>query len=197
MRSRVNIDIGGLRSSREPVALSSLLGSCVSVCLHDPRTRIGGMNHILLPGQPDIVRFNDSARYGINAMELLINQMLTMGANRRSLLAKVFGGGHVLTGMSGSFSPGPGNVTFAMRFLEEERIPVISSDTGGEVSRRVVFHTDTFDVFVRRLSAAKISTLAREEMRFLARVRRSLAQEAPVTLFLHDSAGAAAGGRKP
>lgn len=154
------------------------------------------MNHILLPGQPDIDRFNDSARYGINAMEILINRMLTLGANRRFMRAKVFGGGHVLTGMSGHFSPGAGNVSFVMKFLEEERIPVVNSDTGGEVSRRLIYYPDTFEVFVKRLAVANVGAVAQQELRFLARVSRSLEREAPVTLFSREAGGAATGQRR-
>ena len=91
--SGITLGIGGLHASRSREKISTVLGSCVSVCLFDPATSAGGMNHIFLPGNADLKVFNDSARYGINAMELLINKMLSLDARRRSLRAKVFGGG--------------------------------------------------------------------------------------------------------
>ena len=87
---------GELCVSREPVIIKTLLGSCVSVCLYDPGARVGGMNHILLPGSADMDQFNTSARYGVNAMDKLITRMLANGVDRKKLVAKVFGGAHIL-----------------------------------------------------------------------------------------------------
>ncbi|HCE6098490.1 hypothetical protein ACEPU1_33790 [Pseudomonas aeruginosa] len=83
------------RVSSEPVALATVLGSCVAACLYDPTACIGGMNHFMLP---DAAPGDGSARYGAHAMELLINALLKAGALRQRLQAKVFGGGNVLPG---------------------------------------------------------------------------------------------------
>ena len=88
----------------DEIALCTLLGSCVSACIRDPLRRIGGMNHFLLPGDPDepLAAAGDCApgRYGVFAMELLINALLKRGARRESLEAKVFGGGQVMRSVS-------------------------------------------------------------------------------------------------
>ena len=106
---RITIGIGELFASDQAVVISTVLGSCVSVCLFDPVRKIGGMNHIFLPGNADYREFNASARYGINAMELLINSMLSLSADRRRLLDQV---GHGLQ------FPG------YLRALEEQHVAV-------------------------------------------------------------------------
>src|SRR5580658_1868975 len=89
-----SIHIGEIFASREPAVVRTVLGSCIAVCLRDPVAGVGGMNHFLLPygGHNELA----SARYGIHAMELLINDCMKVGADRAKLEAKVFGGGHVL-----------------------------------------------------------------------------------------------------
>ncbi|MGH7767165.1 MAG: chemotaxis protein CheD, partial [Candidatus Binatia bacterium] len=90
----VSIHIGGVFASRDPTVVRTVLGSCVSACLFDPLTNVGGMNHFMLPdGEPD---GDQPTRYGINAMEVLINEIMKLGGERRRLRAKVFGAGHVL-----------------------------------------------------------------------------------------------------
>ena len=119
------IHVGEIYVGRKPTVVQTLLGSCVSVCLIDRTARIGGMNHILLPGKPDLHSFDASARYGVNAMEMLIGGIQRAGAARRRLEAKVFGGANVLTGLDKTFNPGFRNGAFVMEFLELEKIPVI------------------------------------------------------------------------
>ncbi|MDM8535516.1 chemotaxis protein CheD, partial [Desulfobacterales bacterium HSG17] len=92
IKRHVDIHIGEFHASGQPTVISTLLGSCVAVCLYDPIKQIGGMNHILMPGRADMKRFDMSARYGINAMELLINRIMNLGGKRRNLVAKIFGG---------------------------------------------------------------------------------------------------------
>ena len=82
MKKSFSIHIGGFHASRNPAVIETLLGSCVAVCLYDPVARIGGMNHILLPGKADLKHFDNVARYAINAMELLINRVMTLGGKR-------------------------------------------------------------------------------------------------------------------
>ena len=152
---KVSIHVGDLFVSESPMVIQTLLGSCVAVCLYDPGTRIGGMNHILLPGRADMGRFDHAARYGINAMELLINELMKKGARRKSLMAKVFGGGHVIRTMSEEQSPGLKNAQFAMNFLSTEKIPLTARDTGGYNARRIYFRTDTGDVYLKKVPAVK------------------------------------------
>jgi chemotaxis protein CheD len=100
----VKIHIGQYFASRDPAIIYTVLGSCISVCFFDPIARIGGMNHILHTGE-SLFSSDDSARFGINAMELLINEMVGLGAIRSRLVAKVFGGGNIL-GLSPEYQQG-------------------------------------------------------------------------------------------
>lgn len=140
------------RVTDQPLALVTLLGSCVAACLHDPLQGLGGMNHFMLPGGDA----NDasSARYGVNAMELLINDMLKRGARRQRLQAKVFGGGNVLSGFH-SDPIGTRNADFVLDYLRAEKIPVLASDLGDNQARKVAFFVQTGRSFVRRLPATR------------------------------------------
>lgn len=130
-----NIAQGEYAVSENPdEIISTLLGSCVGVCLHDPSTGTGGMNHILLPD--NVGHASNSASIGVNAMELLINAMIKIGANRSQLQAKVFGGSCMVKGLS---SIGARNVEFVNEFLKAENIPMIGGDTGGDEGRRIQF----------------------------------------------------------
>ena len=114
--------------------LVTILGSCIAACIRDPKLQIGGMNHFLLPHGSDAGR--DARCYGINAMELLINELLKRGARRGRLEAKIFGGGNVMAGLS---DIGSRNADFAEQFLRDEGIRVTASCTGGTLARKVQF----------------------------------------------------------
>ena len=118
--------IGDVAASTKPLALHTLLGSCVAVCLHDSRLGIGGMNHILLPGGSHQDR---STRFGVHAMELLVETLLKIGADRRRLVAKAFGGANVLPCFHAP-TIGDHNVSFVRQYLAAERIPLIAQRLG-------------------------------------------------------------------
>jgi chemotaxis protein CheD len=127
---------GEYRVSRDPAeVLSTVLGSCVAVCLWDPGAQVGGMNHFLLPaapGQGDA----KTLRYGAHAMEVLINELLKMGARRIALQAKLFGGANVTDALG---PIGKANATFALSYLGDEGIPCIAKSLGGTQARRIMF----------------------------------------------------------
>jgi chemotaxis protein CheD len=117
------------------VLLTTILGSCVAVCLRDPKAEVGGMNHFLLPdGRAD--GDDQGRRYGVNAMELLINELLRLGARRDSLEAKLFGGARMFDGLS---DVGASNAEFAHRFMRDEGIKVVGASLGGSQARRVQY----------------------------------------------------------
>jgi len=178
-----HVNIGQLFVCREVAVIQTLLGSCISACLYDPAAKVCGMNHILLPGKADLQKFDDTARYGINAMELLINEMSKLGALRSRLKAKVFGGGHVLTTVPIDRSPGRKNVKFVMDYLNFEKIPLICKDTGGNWTRILHFHTDTFEIFVKKLQLSAKARLFAEEEKYSRMIKKNLAKAGDVTLF--------------
>lgn len=116
------------------VVLTTILGSCVATCMWDPIAQVGGMNHFLLPGDED--SSGDEVKYGVNAMELLINGLLQRGAARGRLQAKLFGGARVIN----SFSDiGAKNAAFAQQFLRAENIACAAQSLGGDRARRIRF----------------------------------------------------------
>lgn len=112
--------------------LTTVLGSCIAVCMSDPERGIGGMNHFLLPGSEK--KGSGDNRFGAYAMELLINGLLRQGAQRHRLQAKMFGG----ASMIGSIRDiGGSNAAFAKGFLQDEGIPCLAESIGGTAARRV------------------------------------------------------------
>jgi chemotaxis protein CheD len=182
-KKQVIIHIGGLYASRNPVIIETVLGSCVAVCLYDEEARIGGMNHILLPGKADMRRFDTVARYGINAMELLINRIMALGGDRGRIVAKVFGGAHVIPSISLRNGMGAKNAEFALEFLKLENFIVVSSDLGGHDTRRVYFHTDSGDVFLKRIPPTRCPNITIQERRLVQKVRKEAHEVGDVTLF--------------
>jgi chemotaxis protein methyltransferase CheR len=180
---RINVIIGGVRASREPVLLRTVLGSCVCACLFDPVAKVGGINHFMLPdGLEDQ---NMPTRFGVNAMEVLINDLLKLGADRRRLQAKVFGAAHVLSDMGLSPDVPRKNARFVKEFLENENIPIASSRLGGSAPVEVIFTSDTGKAMVRALGDAVARDLAREESRHDLEIKRNLVrpQDGSVELF--------------
>jgi len=149
-----------------PAELTTLLGSCVSACLWDSHRKIGGLNHFMLPDSPvDSTSLGDktkSLRYGLYAMECLINDLLTMGAKREFLTAKVFGGANI-TGVLNTQHVGRRNAEFVNDFLRKDKIKVVASDLGGPHSRRIRFNTQTNAVRVERVASANSAALQQEK----------------------------------
>lgn len=122
-------------SARPDDIMSTILGSCVAACLWDPEKMIGGMNHFLLAQAhgPSTARDN---RYGVHAMEMLINGLLRAGATRGALRAKLFGGAKIATNLR---DIGASNAEFARSFLKTEGIPCLAESLGGNQARRITF----------------------------------------------------------
>lgn len=145
----ISINLGEFKVVSEPeVIISTILGSCIAVCLHDGIARIGGMNHFVLP-QPKgdgSAGLADAQCYGVHSMELLINEMMKRGANRKRLRAHIYGGAKIFSGLG---AIGEANALFAKHFMETEGIPVGHIDTGGTQARKVEFRP--FDGKVRSI----------------------------------------------
>ncbi|WP_320040438.1 chemotaxis protein CheD [uncultured Desulfobacter sp.] len=179
--NQVSIGIGEYFASRQDVVIHTVLGSCVAVCLYDPGKKIGGMNHILMPSNPDINKYDASARYGINAMELLINAIMRLGGNRKRMVAKTFGGANMLMAVSKENTVGSRNVEFVVNFLRAEKIEILSRDFGGHDSRKIFFHVATGEVFLKRVPS--MNSLVAAERRKRNRIKEQLQEPADITLF--------------
>ncbi|HVQ30209.1 MAG TPA: chemotaxis protein CheD [Vicinamibacteria bacterium] len=150
---RVYLHPGQLFASREPSAVTTILGSCVSVCLWDPSSGIGGMNHFLLPHGPEPADRRSSQRFGDAATAALIAEIVALGGRKSLLTAKVFGG--ACTAEAFVKGPirhlGPRNVERAFAVLHREGIPVEAHHTEGRRGRKVIFHTNDGSAWVKEL----------------------------------------------
>lgn len=147
-RAQVYLHAGQLHAASAPTVITTVLGSCVAVCLHDPVAKVGGMNHFLLPLH---VERDRSPRFGTVAVPQLVDAVLRAGASTGALVAKVFGGASVIGGLSRSRPLGEENAILALRLLEEAGIPVLDHDVGGTRGRKLVFFADEGTAWVRQL----------------------------------------------
>ncbi|MDE3010740.1 MAG: chemotaxis protein CheD [Pseudomonadota bacterium] len=150
--------------------ISTLLGSCVAVCLYDPLFKLGGMNHFLLPSRRATTSDDqDVVLAGDYAMEVLVNAMLARGARKERMVAKAFGGGNIVSAIR--MAIGDRNAEFAAEWLEREGIPLLASDFGGPWSRKVVCVPATGEAFCRR---SPVNQAVSEVVRAEADYERSL-----------------------
>lgn len=157
----VHVVQGDYYVTREPgIVLTTILGSCVATCLWDPVAGVGGMNHFLLPG--DDTTAGNEVRYGVNAMELLINGLLQQGAARARLQAKLFGGAQVVAGLG---DIGAKNAAFAEKFLATESIPCVGQSLRGDRARRVRFWPATGRAGQMLLDSMNLEIMAAEQKR--------------------------------
>jgi chemotaxis protein methyltransferase CheR len=184
-RREVRIGIGGVHASSEPIVIRTVLGSCVSACLFDPVARVGGMNHFMLP--EGVSDDGLATRFGVHAMELLMNRLLQLGADRRRLRAKIFGGAYVMQALTVHAARVPEhNVAFVKRFLETDGIPIVAQRLGGRAALQVLFEPDSGRVLARALTPREIGHLPEDEERYRAQIVRAAttAPSGEVTLFL-------------
>lgn len=141
---------GTIFAHHEEHVVTTILGSCVAVCLLDPYTRIGGMNHFMLPfwngdGLP-------TPKYGNIALARLVERMDELGGSSGRMVAKLFGGAKLISSGAGVYPVGERNVILARKLLAEHGIPITAEDVGGESGRKVIFNTWSGEVLVGRMA---------------------------------------------
>lgn len=161
----------------------TVLGSCVSACIRDRLSGIGGMNHFMLPHNDSDPQspLSTSARYGTYAMEMLINHLIKLGAKRNNFEAKVFGGGNVLRGFTVS-NVGARNADFVLDFLHTENIEVVAQDLLDIYPRKVYYFPRTGRVLVKKLKSVHNNTIVEREKEYESRLDYSR-MEGEVELF--------------
>jgi chemotaxis protein CheD len=155
------------------MVIVTVLGSCVSACIRDSKTGIGGMNHFMLPDGAAADKdspVSESMRYGTYAMEVLINQLLRNGARRENLEAKIFGGGNVLKSFT-TMNVGDRNAIFVRKFLKEERIKVTGEDLLDIYPRKVYYFPKTGKVLVKKLKNMHNDTLVKREEAYASKLK--------------------------
>jgi chemotaxis protein CheD len=132
--------------------LVTILGSCVAACIYDPEKKIGGMNHFMLPelNLASELDNNLASKYGVHAMDMLIEKLITLGARKEKLVAKAFGGGKVLAGFVQQ-DIGRINAEFVVNYLTRENIPLLNSDLMSDYARKIYFLPDEGNVYMKRI----------------------------------------------
>lgn len=150
----------------------TVLGSCVSACIRDRVSGLGGMNHFMLPdgGGDSDSPVSASMRYGTYAMEVLINQLLKAGARRENMEAKVFGGGAVLRGFT-AINVGERNAEFVLKYLRAEKMRITAEDLNDVYPRKVYFFPRTGKVLVKKLMQVHNDTLVKREQDYASRLK--------------------------
>jgi chemotaxis protein CheD len=155
----------------EDMMITTVLGSCVSACIRDYVSGIGGMNHFMLPDNGDGSNpLSASMRYGTYAMDVLINDLLKAGARRENLEAKVVGGGAVLKGVT-AINVGERNAEFVINYLKREKIRVLAEDLNDIHPRKVCFFPRTGKVLVKKLMQTHNDALVLRELDYASRLK--------------------------
>lgn len=164
----------------------TVLGSCVSACIRDTCSGIGGMNHFMLPasqgtggGSWDAAGLGTSTRYGNYAMERLINDILKNGGQRQRLEVKIFGGGRILANMS---DIGAKNIDFVHNYIKAEGLRLAASDVGDVYPRKVYYLPSTGKVYMKKLRALHNNTIMERETAYMDKIAHAPV-EGDVTLF--------------
>jgi chemotaxis protein CheD len=179
----VNLAPGEYYFSAEDLIINTVLGSCVSVVLYDPVLKAGGMNHFMLAESRGKIVENDYfkiERYGLYAMEALINEVLKHGGKKSRLMAKIFGGSRVLHS-NNKMDIGVDNIEFAERYLDAENIPIISRDTGGIRARRIYLYPQSFRILLKRVQRSTEFERAMEK--YKAEVTKKAGQGSETVIF--------------
>lgn len=152
--------------TKDNEAIVTVLGSCISACIRDPKSGVGGMNHFMLPSDNGggITKLSDSARYGNFAMEMLINEILKNGGKKENLEVKITGGGKILRNMT---DIGKRNIEFAISYVKTEGLNLISSDVGSTHPRKVYYFPETGRVRVKKLRALHNDTVIERETDYM------------------------------
>jgi chemotaxis protein CheD len=169
-------------TTRADEVIVTVLGSCVSACIRDPETGIGGMNHFMLASDTNGQWGNDqqSTRYGNFAMEKLINELIKAGVPRDRMEVKVFGGGNVTDTRN---QIGTQNAEFVLRYLEDEGLPCQAHDLGGPYPRRIQYFPSTGRVVRKLLTGGDRDLIVREESEYAKRLTTTKEKAGEVQLY--------------
>jgi chemotaxis protein CheD len=161
---------GELYVTQQNEVIVTVLGSCVSACIRDIDTGLGGMNHFMLPVQDDMAfrvgdDLSDSTRYGNWAMEFLINTLLKYGGKKPRLEIKIVGGGQVISAIQ-NIDVGKKNIEFVKEYLKKERLFVVGEDVGGPFPRKVYYFPQTGVVKVKKIQTTANDTILLREKEY-------------------------------
>lgn len=174
----VKVKPGEFYVANDEVVITTVLGSCISACVFDDEMKLGGLNHFMLPNIPGQTEIR-CLRYGLFAMEQLINEMMKLGCTRQRMQVKVTGGGDML---GGDVNIGEQNIAFIQQYLLDEKLQLVSQDVGGDRARKVAYFPTTGRMLVNKLSHRDDQQLIKEESSYRVEADHQL-DEADVELF--------------
>ena len=160
----VSISIGGIYATDQDEIITTVLGSCISTCIRDMKSGIGGMNHFLLPGdnlELKNIQNKTLLQFGVYSMDYLINNVLEAGGSKENLEIKVFGGGAI---MSSAGDIGMNNIQFIRDYMEQSSYVLANEDLGGKYPRKINYHVKTGAVMVKRLRSLHKHVIAQNEI---------------------------------
>ncbi|MGH1462014.1 MAG: chemotaxis protein CheD [Neptuniibacter sp.] len=160
----VKVAPGEFYVSNSDMVITTVLGSCISVCIHDPVKKLGGLNHFMLPNSGSNDDLSRSMRYGFFAMEQLINELMKYGCRRESLQIKLTGGGEMIRSAINQI--GQQNIDFILQYLKDEGLNFIASDLGGNRARKVAYFPLEGRMLVNKLDHREDQRLIEEERTF-------------------------------
>jgi chemotaxis protein CheD len=176
----VKVAPGEFYIANADMVITTVLGSCISACIHDPLMKCGGINHFMLPATGSNDDLNRSMRYGLFAMEQLINELMKLGCSRDRLQVKLVGGGDM---MGTAFNQiGQQNIDFIRQYVKDEGLNILAEDLGGDQARRVVYFPLEGRMLVNKLDHREDQRLIEEERSFRVDVDQHL-DESDVELF--------------
>ena len=173
--------------SRGGELISTVLGSCVSVCIRDTVLGVGGMNHFMLPEEGDFSSTNWGSdpnsrmtRYGNWAIEYLINELIKIGASKDRFEVKVFGGGQVVANMS---DVGQRNILFTFGYLQKEGLSSVATDVGDAFPRKVIYFPETGKVLMKKLKTQHNNTIVERDRAYMRKLDDDKPKDTDIELF--------------
>ncbi|MEN9596489.1 MAG: hypothetical protein RL236_923 [Pseudomonadota bacterium] len=166
--------------------ITTVLGSCISACIRDKESGVGGMNHFMLPetsaekmrhGSDAMI--GNAARYGNYAMEHLINTILSNGGKRKNLEVKIFGGGRIIPILT---DVGARNIAFILDYIDQEGLSLLAKDLGDIYPRKVIYFPKTGKVGMKKIQDLHNDTIANRERQYSRNIK-DLPVEGDVELF--------------
>ncbi|RDH85697.1 MAG: chemoreceptor glutamine deamidase CheD [endosymbiont of Galathealinum brachiosum] len=157
----------------------TVLGSCISACVHDELLKVGGMNHFMLPQNKsyknnnhhiDVIDDSKAARYGNVAMERLVNDIIKLGGSRHNMKAKIFGGGRITNART---DIGLDNIDFVREYLDIENIEILSEDVGDIYPRKVYYIPESNEVYVKKIERMNNDTIMVRENNYIKSLKKT------------------------
>ena len=151
----INVGIGDFKITSAPDILRTILGSCVGICLYDPKLKIGGLSHIMLPNAPS--NSVSIFKYAESAIPAMIDNMQKEGADKKRMIAKIAGGAKMFNTKENSIMGeiGNNNINKVKELLKESNIKVVAEDTGGDYGRTLDFYLESGTIKIKVMGAVE------------------------------------------